>query len=57
MDEKTTNERTISQQNRVEALNNAVRHRLKEETPAQIVAAAEQYFRFLEGDAPAATPK
>ena len=35
-------------QNRVEALANAVRHRLKEETAEDIVKAAEKYFEFLQ---------
>lgn len=37
------------QQNRVEALANAVRHRLKEETADDIVTSAEKYLKFLEG--------
>lgn len=44
--------RSVEALNRVEALANAVRHRLKEETPEQVVAAAEKYFAFLQG-----TPK
>lgn len=44
--------RNVEQLNRVEALANAVRHRLKDETPEQVVAAAEKYFAFLQG-----TPK
>jgi len=39
------------QQNRTEALQNAVRHRLKEETPDKVVESAEKYFKFLQGDA------
>ena len=41
--------RNVEQLNRVEALANAVRHRLKEETPDQVVEAAEKYFAFLQG--------
>ena len=36
-------------QNRVEALANAVRHRLKEETADDVVKTAEKYFQFLQG--------
>jgi len=36
--------------NRVEALANAVRHRLREETPEEVVKAAEMYYRFLQGN-------
>ena len=35
-------------QNRIEALSNAVRHRLKEETADDIVKSAEKYFEFLQ---------
>jgi len=35
---------------RVEALANAVRHRLKEETADDIVKSAEKYFAFLKGE-------
>lgn len=38
------------QQNRIEALNNAVRHRLKEEKADDIVKSAEKYFKFLQGE-------
>jgi len=38
------------QQNRTEALQNAVRHRLKEETADNVVESAEKYFKFLQGD-------
>ena len=38
------------QMNRINALDNAVRHRLKEETPDQVVEAAKKYFAFLQGD-------
>ena len=37
------------QENRIEALANAVRHRLKEETADDIVKSAEKYFKFLQG--------
>ena len=37
-------------QNRIEALANAVRHRLKEESADDIVKSAEKYFQFLEGN-------
>ena len=37
------------QQKRVEALANAVRHRLKEESARDIVKSAGQYFKFLQG--------
>ena len=39
--------------NRIEALNNAVRHRLREETPDDIVKSALKYFEFLQGKSPA----
>ena len=38
------------QKNRVEALHNAVRHRLREELPDDVVKSAEKYFEFLQGD-------
>jgi len=41
--------RSVEELNRVEALANAVRHRLKEETPEQVVSAAQKYFEFLQG--------
>ncbi len=37
-------------QNRIEALANAVRHRMKEETPEDIVKSAQKYLEFLQGD-------
>lgn len=37
------------QMNRINALDNAVRHRLKEETAEDCVKAAEKYFEFLQG--------
>jgi len=39
------------QQNRTEALQNAVRHRLKDEKADDVVRSAEKYFKFLEGEA------
>ncbi len=36
-------------QNRIEALANAVRHRLKEEDADAVVKTAEKYFEFLQG--------
>lgn len=41
--------RTVEQLNRVEALQNAVRHRLVTEDSDAIVRAAEKYFAFLQG--------
>lgn len=35
--------------NRIEALANAVRHRLKEESADDIVKSAEKYLEFLQG--------
>ncbi len=35
---------------RLEALNNAVRHRLATETPDDVVVAAEKYLQFLVGN-------
>lgn len=52
INERNNGNRTVEEFNRIEALANAVRHRLKEETPEQVVAAAERYFAFLQG-----TPK
>lgn len=40
----------VEQQNRVEALNSAVRHRIKEETADDIVKSAQKYFNFLQGE-------
>jgi len=37
-------------ENRLEALNNAVRHKLRDQTASQIIATAETYFKFLQGD-------
>lgn len=36
--------------NRIEALANAVRHRLREESPDEVVVAAQKYFTFLQGN-------
>lgn len=52
INERSNGNRTVEEYNRIEALANAVRHRLKEETPEQVVAAAQKYFEFLQG-----TPK
>ena len=35
--------------NRIEALNSAVRHKTRNETPDEVVEAAELYFKFLQG--------
>lgn len=37
------------QMKRMNALDNAVRHRLKEETADDIVKSAEKYYAFLKG--------
>jgi len=37
------------QDNRIEALNCAVRHKLKDQTTEDIVKSAEKYFNFLQG--------
>lgn len=49
INERINVNRTVEEVNRIEALNNAVRHRLKEESPDQVVAAAQKYFEFLQG--------
>ena len=36
-------------QMRMNALDNAVRHRLKEESAEDVVKSAEKYFQFLQG--------
>ncbi len=38
------------QQNRFEALANAVRHRLREETAEDVVESAEKYLKFLHSE-------
>lgn len=43
-----------TQQMRIEALANAVRHRLAAEDADAVVRAAEKYFAFLQGETPAA---
>jgi hypothetical protein len=48
MDEKVK-EFLSEGQLRIEALQNAVRHRLKEETPDDVVKSAAKYFEFLRG--------
>jgi len=50
MDEKVKEHLTEGQL-RIEALQNAVRHRLKEETSDDVVKSAEKYFAFLQGAA------
>ena len=42
--------RETEQENRVIALTNAVRHKAREESAAEIVKSAEQYFEFLQGE-------
>lgn len=42
----------VDRLNRVEALANAVRHRLKEETADDVVKSAQKYFEFLNGTTP-----
>ena len=37
-------------ENRVDALHEAARHRLAKESAADVVANAEKYFKFLQGD-------
>jgi hypothetical protein len=37
-------------ENRVEALHEAARHRLADEGATDVVANAELYFKFLQGD-------
>ena len=49
INERNNGNRTVEEFNRIEALANAVRHRLKEETPEQVVQAAQKYFEFLQG--------
>lgn len=51
INERNNGNRTVEEFNRIEALANAVRHRLKEETPEQVVQAAQKYFEFLQGAA------
>jgi hypothetical protein len=40
--------RSVEQQNRLEALSHAVRHRMREENPTEVVEAAKKYFEFLQ---------
>ena len=40
--------------NRMEALHEAARHRLADESAADVVANAEKYFEFLQGKRPEA---
>jgi hypothetical protein len=37
-------------ENRIEALREAARHRLAKEAAADVVANAEAYFKFLQGE-------
>lgn len=48
----TTEHLAVERLNRVEALGNAVRHRLREENADEVVKAAQKYFEFLQGNAP-----
>lgn len=48
MESKDLN-RSVEELNRVEALANAVRHRLREETADDVVKSAQKYFEFLQG--------
>ena len=48
--ESTMEQNDKEHQNRIEALANAVRHRLKEESADDIVKSAQKYFQFLEGN-------
>ena len=41
---------SVERENRIEALHEAARHRLAEETAETVVANAEKYFKFLQGD-------
>ena len=49
--EEKVKEHLTEGQLKIEALQNAVRHRLKEETPDDVVKSAQKYFAFLKGDA------
>jgi hypothetical protein len=50
----TTEHLNVERLNRVEALANAVRHRLREENADDVVKSAQKYFEFLQGNAPKA---
>ena len=50
----TTEHLNVERLNRVEALNNAVRHRLREETADDVVKSAQKYFEFLQSTSPKA---
>lgn len=43
--------RSVEELNRLEALQNAVRHRTREESADEIVKTAQKYFDFLQGKA------
>jgi hypothetical protein len=47
----TTEHLNVERLNRVEALANAVRHRLREENADDVVKSAQKYFDFLQGNA------
>jgi hypothetical protein len=40
---------SVEELQRMNAMDNAVRHRLKEESPEQVVQAAQKYLDFLQG--------
>jgi len=48
--QQNRSETEAARQNRVEALANAVRHRLREEDADAVVVSAQKYFEFLQGD-------
>lgn len=50
----TTAHLDVQRLNRIEALNNAVRHRIREENADEVVKNAQKYFEFLQGNAPKA---
>lgn len=50
----TTEHLNVERLNRVEALGNAVRHRLREEDADAVVKSAQKYFEFLQGTSPKA---
>tara|TARA_R110000737_G_scaffold311448_1_gene320454 strand:- start:271 stop:501 length:231 start_codon:yes stop_codon:yes gene_type:complete len=52
VEQQNRSETEIERQNRVEALANAVRHRLREEDADAIVRSAQKYFEFLQGVIP-----
>ena len=50
VEQQNRSETEIERQNRVEALANAVRHRLRGEDADDVVVSAQKYFEFLQGD-------